>query len=199
MMQEREFKEHIAKNIRDCRNQLGLTQSELANRLGYTDKSVSKWERAEAIPDAYVLKKMSELFNVSVDVFIGEDAKTKRKYPRMHHFLTKRAMWCAIAVAICMAAATVVFAGCVLAKASIPKAWLAFVYGVLASCITLLGLCIKWFNLRWQILFASSILWLVALILYLHLGIDKTYVYFIVAGALQLIIVFYSMYKLAKK
>ena len=56
-----------ASNIYSLRTQAGLTQAELGARLNYSDKSVSKWERAESIPDACVLVHLSEIFGVSVD------------------------------------------------------------------------------------------------------------------------------------
>lgn len=61
-----------ASNIINLRTKAGMTQSELAAKLSYSDKSVSKWERAEAVPDAYVLKNMSEIFGVTVDYLLSE-------------------------------------------------------------------------------------------------------------------------------
>ena len=52
-----------------------MTQAELGELLSYSDKSISKWERAEAIPDAFVLKRMSEIFGVSVDYILSEHDK----------------------------------------------------------------------------------------------------------------------------
>lgn len=51
-----------------------MTQAELGELLSYSDKSISKWERAEAIPDAYVLKRMSEIFGVPVDYILSENS-----------------------------------------------------------------------------------------------------------------------------
>ena len=67
-----ELKLVSASNIINLRQGAGMTQAELATLLGYSDKSVSKWERAEAIPDAYVLKHMSEIFGVTVDYILTE-------------------------------------------------------------------------------------------------------------------------------
>ena len=64
-----------ASNIINLRTAKGLTQAELGELLNYSDKSVSKWERAEAVPDAYVLKKMSEIFGVSVDYILSRTDK----------------------------------------------------------------------------------------------------------------------------
>ena len=62
-----ELKAVVAGNLIRLRTSAGWTQAELGERLHYSDKSVSKWERAEAVPDALVLKTMAELFSVTVD------------------------------------------------------------------------------------------------------------------------------------
>ena len=64
------LKQTVAKNITALRTASKLTQLELGNKISYSDKAVSKWERGEAIPDAYVLLKMSSLFGVSVDYIL---------------------------------------------------------------------------------------------------------------------------------
>ena len=66
-MQLEELKLITASNIINLRQNAGLTQAELGAMLNYSDKTISKWERAEAIPDAFVLKQMGEIFNVTVD------------------------------------------------------------------------------------------------------------------------------------
>lgn len=62
----------IASNISALRTASSMTQLELAERLNYSDKSVSKWERAEAVPDIAVLKSIADMFGVSVDYLITE-------------------------------------------------------------------------------------------------------------------------------
>ena len=62
-----ELKAIFASNLIRLRGEAGWTQAELGERLHYSDKSVSKWERAEAVPDALVLKTMAGLFHVSID------------------------------------------------------------------------------------------------------------------------------------
>ena len=57
----------IGNLIAEHRNRLGYTQSELASRLGVTDKAVSKWERNLSCPDISLLPKLSELFGISID------------------------------------------------------------------------------------------------------------------------------------
>jgi len=66
------LKDIVSKNIIYLRTTNKMTQLELGEALSYSDKAVSKWERGEAVPDAYVLIKLSTLFNVSVDYLLSE-------------------------------------------------------------------------------------------------------------------------------
>ena len=67
-----ELKPIIAGKIIRLRLSAGMTLAELGEKLNYSDKTISKWERAESMPDAAVLKKLSELFDVSVDSLLRE-------------------------------------------------------------------------------------------------------------------------------
>ena len=68
-----DIKPIIAKNITELRQKAKLTQIELAERLNYSDKAVSKWERAESIPDITVLKAIADMFEVPLDYLVQED------------------------------------------------------------------------------------------------------------------------------
>lgn len=63
----------IAKNITELRRAHGLTQAALAEKLDYSDKSVSKWERAEGLPDVICLKRIADLFGVTVDYLLRNE------------------------------------------------------------------------------------------------------------------------------
>lgn len=64
--------ENIAKNITLLRKQKKLTQQELAQKLNYSDKSVSKWERGDSIPDIEMLDRIAKIFNTDIDYLIKE-------------------------------------------------------------------------------------------------------------------------------
>ena len=76
-MQLEELKLITASNIINLRTRAGLTQAELGAKLNYSDKTISKWERAEAIPDAFVLKQMGEIFGVTVDNLLSSHDEWK--------------------------------------------------------------------------------------------------------------------------
>ena len=72
-MQLSELKLVTASNIIKLRTGRGLTQAELGAMLNYSDKTISKWERGEAIPDAYVLTQIAEIFGVTVDGLLSTE------------------------------------------------------------------------------------------------------------------------------
>ena len=76
-MQLEELKLITASNIINLRTGAGMTQAELGSLLNYSDKTISKWERAEAIPDAFVLKQMGEIFGVTVDNLLSSHDEWK--------------------------------------------------------------------------------------------------------------------------
>lgn len=80
-----ELKATFAANLIRLRTQAGMTQAELAAIIHYSDKSISKWERAEGLPDVYVLKQIAEIFGVSTDELLSDGAvgtdKSKENSP----------------------------------------------------------------------------------------------------------------------
>lgn len=70
-MQLSELKLISASNLIKLRTGAGLTQAELGEKLNYSDKTISKWERGEAIPDAYVLTQLAGIFGVTVDYLLS--------------------------------------------------------------------------------------------------------------------------------
>ena len=66
-MEDEQVKARIGANIAYYRKQAGLTQVGLAEKLNYSDKAVSKWERGDSIPDVLTLMQIATLFGVKVD------------------------------------------------------------------------------------------------------------------------------------
>lgn len=65
----------FAQNLISLRKQMKLTQIELAEKINYSDKAVSKWERGESIPDVTVLMTIASLFGVTLDFLVSEHAE----------------------------------------------------------------------------------------------------------------------------
>ncbi|HIV18326.1 MAG TPA: helix-turn-helix transcriptional regulator [Candidatus Merdivicinus intestinigallinarum] len=72
-------RETFGKRLADLRKEKGMTQLELAEKMGVTDKAVSKWERNLSLPDAGSLPRLAEIFQVSVDELMQGKAEAKEK------------------------------------------------------------------------------------------------------------------------
>ena len=79
-----DLKSVIAKNLIKYRKEKGFTQQELAEILNYSDKSISKWERGEGVPDIYILKQIAELYGVTVNDIIGMEVISNENVPQVN-------------------------------------------------------------------------------------------------------------------
>ena len=70
-------KQTLGMMISSLRKEKGMTQLELAERMGVTDKAVSKWERDLSFPDINSIPKLAEIFEVSVDELMQVKTDTK--------------------------------------------------------------------------------------------------------------------------
>ena len=78
MMTEEEI---LSKNIRKYRESFKLTQGELAEMLNYSDKTISKWERGESIPDIFTIKKIAKIFRISIETLLTDNTTIDTKMP----------------------------------------------------------------------------------------------------------------------
>lgn len=72
--------EKIGKFILECRKEKNLTQTELAEKLGVTDKSVSNWENGRNMPDLSLFKPLCEILDISINDLISGEKISKDKY-----------------------------------------------------------------------------------------------------------------------
>ena len=168
-----ELKNIIAKNISDLRREKGLTQLELADKLNYSDKSISKWERAEAIPDVAVLKEIADLFGVSLDYMVEAEHK-KKTLDKISDFrkVHNRAFITGICVLLVWFLALLGFIITdIIIGSGIKLTWLSFVYAVPLSFLVWLVLNSIWFNKRRNFLIISLLMWSVLAALVVSLGL----------------------------
>ena len=74
-----DVKTTLAKNITELRTAKGMTQLELAEKIGITDKAVSKWERDLSVPDVATLPKLAEIFGITVDELMQANMSDKKE------------------------------------------------------------------------------------------------------------------------
>jgi len=170
-----ELKLIIARNITALRRRNNITQLELAEKLNYSDKAVSKWERGESLPDITVLKSIADIFDVTVDYLLKPEHKEEEEKLRKAQFLDKIKrrnckiiMWMSILLVWLLS--TVAF---VIVKTVSPKTiWSIspFLFAVPISFI--LGIIFNsvWFNRRHNFLIVSLLMWSFIAVLYFVLA-----------------------------
>lgn len=192
-----EFKRIVAKNITALRTSLNLTQAQLGEKLNYSDKSISKWERGDSVPDVFVLKKIADMSGVTVDWLLtdhgGEpvrvpDAQRERRYSRRFITLT--------VIAGIWALAVLVF---VVLWMTGTLSWLVFIYAVPVTLITMLVLNSVWGSRENNLYIISGIVWGIICSVYLSFLSHNWWQLFLPGVPAQIIILFaFSIKKKSK-
>ena len=159
----------IAKNIQKLRQEKGMTQAELAEKINYSDKTVSKWERGESLPDIVVLKNVADLFEVTLDYLVEEEHEGNsvtremmdRNYRRNCYIITGTSIF----IVALMATLIYVILAMVFPGTAYP--WLCYAYAVPAALIVWLVFNSIWFTPRKNFLIVSLLVWSLLLALYL--------------------------------
>ncbi len=177
-----DIKQNVSANIAELRILRGMTQTELAEKLSYSDKAVSKWERGESIPDITVLCKIAEIFEVSLDYLVEKEHPVKplpeekemtrmeklslrpQYNPTLNHYLIM-----GISIFSVLLLATIVFVAVNIVMDNPRLDWLSFIYAVPASIIIWLVFNSVWFNPRLNFIIVSLLIWSVLAVIYFTL------------------------------
>lgn len=164
----------LAKNITALRQNHEMTQNELAEKLNYSDKAVSKWERGESMPDVSVLKNIADLFGVTVDYLLQAEPEKVEKVetaadtaPVSSH--GNHAVITVLSVLLVWLVATMCFIALDIVWPKNAVTWLSFLYGVPVSMIVWLVFNSIWFNRRRNYVIISLLMWSVLVCIFLTL------------------------------
>ena len=193
-MTEEEIRSHIAANIAHYRRQMNLTQTELSDRINYSDKSVSKWERAEGVPDIYVLSQLAGIFDVGVDDLLATEPPRRRTGGRKQRLLITLLSTGLVWLCACFA-----FFLCMLFVPDSGRNWLAFIVAVPVSGVVLTVFTCLWWNLIWQFLSVSLIEWGIALTLHLSFNIPYMGLIYVFCGVLEVLTILWYGLKLLRR
>ena len=167
-MTDEKLKLQIGTNISNLRKRQGLTQAGLAERLNYSDKAVSKWERGESVPDVMTLVQLAEQFEINVndllvdpDALPGNPTSLEQAMTRVTEKTLKRkankhiVLWLSSLLVWFVA----LFLYVMVSSFDIPYSWLAFLYAIPANAIVLLSMRSAWHDFRWNKAYISIIMW----------------------------------------
>ena len=199
-----DLKQTIAKNISELRKKNKMTQLELAEKLNYSDKAVSKWERGESIPDVSVLVEIADIFSVSLDYLVKEDhdkiepiteEERKLKEATQKVLIKNRKAITGISIQMVWLVAIIVFIPIALFVNHENAKWLPFLYAFPVSAIVWLVFNHIWFNRRRNYLIISVLMWSILAAVHLNVfmfGGQLHYIYLLGLPG-QLIIILWSV------
>lgn len=164
----------VAHNLSQLRKSRGLTQGQLAEKFSYTDKSISKWEHGEALPDLNILQELADFYGVTLDYLTHEESDDSLneigKIDPKAQTVNKKIIT-ALGVALIWTIASVFFASFLI----IPNGWhpwMSFVWGVPASLLDLIFANHVWGKKERSAPLWISFFWVLVGAIYLELGMD---------------------------
>ena len=171
MKNTNELNSVIANNLMRYRKAAGLTQAELAEKINYSDKSVSKWESGNGIPDVYTLMQLASLYGVTLNDLVGE-GEVCLPTPEANKKRTNRKRFL---IMLLSSGLVWLVATCLFVCMQIPfpdgQWWLVFVYALMANMILFIVYASRWKYRILQYISVSGLIWTAITCLYLTISI----------------------------
>ena len=194
MEEQKNLNEIVANNIAVYRKMAGLTQAELAEKLSFSDNSVSKWERGEAYPDLEVLVKMCQIF----DITLNDMVSTHKKRPIQKWFQKrKHVLISAMSAMLVWLVATIVFVVLRLVAPSVDVTWMCFVVAIPVSTLVLFIFSCIWGSVLWRAVLLSIFIWTTFVSICIPFG-QNLWILLCVAVPLQLMVILWCIWMFLK-
>lgn len=201
MISLEELKPIVAKNMAELRISHSITQIELAEKLNYSDKAVSKWERGESLPDIAVLKSIADIFGVPIDYLVTEDHTEPESTPASEKKtrVYNRGFITGISMILVWLVAITIFVFIDYIAPSLIRRYLVFIFAVPVTMIVWLVLNSVWFSKRRNFLIISLLLWSTLGSFYIALLPEfNIWKIFLIGAPAQIIILLWSGLKYKK-
>lgn len=177
-MTDDKLKAQLGANIASYRKRQRMTQAALAEKINYSDKAVSKWERGESIPDLPTIVLLAELFEVKVDDLLVDPNELPENGSKVEQIMSKavektlkrkanKNAILGLSSILVWFVALLSFVIC--SSVGLEKTWIAFVYAIPVDAIVMLSLRSAWRDFRWNQALVSGIVWGCLLSIYFSL------------------------------
>lgn len=185
---EQKLREYFAKNLSTYRKALGITQLELAEKINYSDKSISKWERGDGLPDLTVTAQLADIFGLTVNDLIAEKPRRRFLSTRNKTIITL------LSIGVAWLIASILFFLFQLVAPSF-SSWLFFIYAIPTSSIIAIVFSAVWWKKIHLFLSVSFLIWSLAVCIVVSLSISSISLIFIVAAVLQILTILWFLIK----
>ena len=152
-----EINQRIAKNLAHYRKRAGLTQAELAEKINYSDKSVSKWEQGNGMPDIYILMQLAALYRVTLNELVGEEVPEQS--PQVKKTKGLKILIMLLSSGIVWLVATCLFVALQWVVPQFNSWWLIFIYAVAVNAIVMIVYASIWKYRFINFLSISTLIW----------------------------------------
>lgn len=201
MQSQENFNLTVSKNLIAYRKLNNLTQLDLAEKLNYSDKAISKWERGECLPDVYTLNQIASLYNITLDDLLASDMQPKKgvKNKKFKPFFITLLSSCLVWLV-----ATAIFVLLKMIFVSAENLWLSFIIAMPVNFIILIVFTSIYKSKLGQFISVTGLVWTTILSLDLCLKnvVNQTSLLYIIGIPLQIAVIFwycFKWYKNAKK
>ncbi|MBE6124590.1 MAG: helix-turn-helix transcriptional regulator [Erysipelotrichaceae bacterium] len=186
MMRNEEIKTNFANNIKELREKKNMTQQELGNALGYSDKSISKWEKGDVLPDVVTLDFVANYFSLTVNDLINSNGTVSYgKYKKINTII-----WGSLFLVIFLANLVFFFLNYI---ANVDRAWLSFVFALPCFFTVVLILNAIFYDYKAILVSTSLLTWSLALCFFLgYLSYNFWYL-FVISFCLQIFYIFIGL------
>lgn len=188
MYNEEKLREIVSQNLTYYRKSNKLTQIQLAEKLNYSDKAISKWERGESLPDLYILANIAEMYGITLNDLINEKKVPTHSSKKSIHLLIS-----IISILLVWLVATFCFI--ILQMLNIPKSWLSFIFAIPCSFVVAIVFSSIWGNNLHLFLSVSGITWTIPLCLVLSINNNLMWLTFILSIPVQVLAIFSILLK----
>lgn len=200
-----DLKKIIANNLSELRKAKKLTQGELAEKFNYSDKSISKWEHGDTMPDIEILYQLCQFYGVSLDYLVSEGTiEDRKKYENIPNKgnRQKHIIITCLAVSIVWIISAIVFAALYSMLHIIY--WMAFVWAIPISSIVCIVFNGIWGKTKFSFSITSILVWSLLGSTFLECLISSNFalnlwMIFIVGVPLQVAIILWSTLKNPEK
>lgn len=187
MARDKDYKQIIAKNLVYYRKANGITQYELAEKLNYSDKNVSKWERGESYPDIITLKNIADLYGINVNDFF----RGKQNRYRLRRF-RRRFITVLLSIAAVWLVATAIYVPLMIgSNGRFENSWLTFVWASVPTCLIAYIFAIIYKQRFAVLISASALIWAALACIYvttfLYAFNEYLYLIFIIGVPIEVI------------
>ena len=192
------LKEIIRDNLIKVRKEHKFTQLELSQKIGYSDKAISRWETGETTPDVETLDVLAQLYGVDISFFFKEnhqeDIKVKKTKEKQRANKLAISLLCIVSVWF---VAILLFD--VISKIGEARAWLAFIWTIPASFLLAIIFNSIWGKRLWTYIFASAFSWTLILSIHLQFISWSSFMIFIAGVPIQVVIILCACLKKSNK